>query len=175
MCTAEYAEVGQESVWSRLLVFQYWAEFKLHRLRTPETAKKVLRESLWSRLGVALPIGSLGDMHRLARTPAAFRGEFRTAFKTVLHRTIRGRPVSSVDRMNYASPVDFRRAEGGRKAFGRRLPNFGLGPNSSFVRSRRMQRLRRRSGRRSEVALLVASPAKCRQEASRDGQKVDGR
>ncbi len=29
--------------------------------------------------------------------------------------------------MNYVSPVDFRRAEGGRKAFGRRSPNFGFG------------------------------------------------
>jgi len=128
MCATEHAEVGQESVWSRLLVFRSWAEFKLHRLRMPEKVKKVLRESLRSRFGVALPIGSLGEMHRRARTPAAFRAEFRAAFKTVPQRTVRGRPLSSVDRMNYASPVDFRRAEGGRKAFGRRLPNFGFGP-----------------------------------------------
>jgi hypothetical protein len=78
-----------------LLVFRSRAEFKLHRLRTPETAKKVLRESLRSRFGVALPIGSLGDMHRLARTPAAFGAEFRLAFKTVLQRTVRERRLGA--------------------------------------------------------------------------------
>src|SRR5947208_13553155 len=43
MCETEHAEVGQESVWSRLPVFRSRAEFKVHRLRTPETAKKVLQ------------------------------------------------------------------------------------------------------------------------------------
>jgi len=139
MCATEHAEVGQESVWSRLQVFRSSAEFKLRALLTPAAAKKALR----SRFGVALPIGSLGDMHRLAKAPRAYwpRGrvlskkgrsaggaEFRTAFKTVLQRTVRGRPLCSVDRMNYASPVDFRRAEGGRKSFGSRLPDFGFGP-----------------------------------------------
>ena len=143
MCATEHAEVGQESFWSRLPVFRSRAELKLGPLTTPETAKKAQSESLRSRPARRVAAG----MHRFAKIPAAHRAqrlprgrvlskkgrsasgaEFRTAFKTVLQRTVRGRPLCSVDRMKHASLVDFRRAEGGRKSFGSRLRDFGFGP-----------------------------------------------
>jgi len=198
MCAMEHEEVRQESFWSRVPVFRSTAEFKLHRLRTPETAKKVLQEALRSRFGVALPIGSLGDMHRLAKSPPAFWGqstprgrvlskkgrvaggaEFRTPFKTVLQRTVRGRPVCSVDRMNYASPVDFRRAEGGRKSFGSRLPNFGfepefkLRPLPTYVAA--PTALRKTFGSRPACSVAREMPSGGVARRSEGGRKVIGR
>lgn len=193
MCATEHAEVGQESFWSRLPAFRSRAEFNLHRPPTSETAKKALGESLRSRFGVALPIGSLGDMHRLATTPGAYlpRGrvlsnkgrsdggaEFRTAFKAVLLRTVRGRPLCSVDRMNHASPDDFRRAEGGRKSFGSRLPNFGfepefkLRPLPTYVAA--LTALRKSFGSRPACSVAREMPSGRVARRSEGGRKVIG-
>ena len=106
MCATEHSEVEQESFWSRLPVFRSRAEFKLGPLTPPETAKKAQSESLRSRPARRVAAG----MHRFAKIPAAHRAqrlprgrvlskkgrsasgaEFRTAFKTVLQRTVRGR------------------------------------------------------------------------------------
>ena len=95
MCAMEHEEVRQESFWSRVPVFRSMAEFKLHRLRTPETAKKVLQESLRSRFGVALLIGSLGDMHRLARAPAAFGAKGRPEDASFLRKDARTAGLNS--------------------------------------------------------------------------------
>src|SRR5438105_5113510 len=142
MCATEQAEVEQESFWSRLPVFRSRAEFKLGPLTTPETAKQAQSESLRSRPARRVAAG----MHRFAKIPAAHRAlslprgrvlstkgrstsgaEFTTALKTVVQRTVRGRPLCSVDRMYHAGLGDFGSAEGGRKSFGSRLAALGFG------------------------------------------------
>ena len=137
-------------------------------------------------------------MHRFAKIPAAHwaqrlpRGrvlskkgrsasgaEFRTAFKTVLQRTVRGRPLCSVDRMYYASLVDFGRAEGGRKSFGSRLPDFGFGPEfklrplPTYVAA--LTALRKSFGSRPACSVAREMPTGGVARRSEGGRKVIGR
>ena len=194
MCATEHEEVGQESFWSRLPVFRSRAEFKLGPLTTPETAKKAQSESLRSRPARRVAAG----MHRFAKIPAAHRAqrlprgrvlskkgrsasgaEFRTAFKTVLQRTVRGRPLCSVDRMYHASLVDFGRAEGGRKSFGSRLADFGFGPEfklrplPTYVAA--LTALRKSFGSRPPCSVARAMPTGGVARRSEGGRKVIGR
>src|SRR5438105_15755405 len=194
MCATEHAEVGQESFWSRLLVFRSRAEFKLGPLRTPETAKKAESESLRSRPARRVAAGMHGfakilAAHRAQRLPrgrvlskkgrSAGGAEFRTAFKTVLQRTVRGRRLCSVDRMSQASLVDLSTAEGGRKSFGSRLPDFGFGPEFKLrplpIHIAALRALRKSFGSRPACSVAREMPTGGVERRSEGGRKVIGR